>query len=737
MAPRWLIRLPPVAALALVAPAWICPAASAQPRSSRTVLTVHWSSEDYPSTPVVDAAIRKVLLSRNDAPVDYFAEYLESDRFPDEDATLAFRDYIRRKYQGRHIDVVLAITDPALQFVLQHRTELFPDAPIVVATSSSLDTNRAGAGLTGVAWRAADAETLELALSLHPSTERVFVVAQALTGGYLAGVRAALAGFATRVALTYVTEPSVPRLIAAIHAVPPRSLILFIRYSQEDPGSVLFPQEVVQMVAEASPVPVYVSTDSHVGTGAVGGVVRQASAIGTRIGEIAREVLDGRRAQDIPLEAVPALPVFDWRQVQRWGINPSLLPPRSELLYRVPTAWELYRWYIVGALALVALQGLMIASLVVQRSRRRDVEARNSAILRAMPDAMLLLTRDGMFVDSHMSDKSQLEEEPDALRGRHLRDVLPRDVASAFEERFVRLASGEVPTRLEYALRTPEGERQYEARLVASGHDHVLAVVRDITERKHAEHQLHTLQDQLAQASRLTALGEFAASIAHEVRQPLTAILSSARASLRFLSSGSTTEAREALSYVIDAGKRADEVIERNRELFRSHTVRKEPLDINRVVLDATAMASPRIESGRVSLITSLAEGLPTVGGDPIQLHHVLLNLIGNAIDAMDTTDPAARRLEITTALASSGTVQVSVRDNGVGFDPADIPKMFTLSYTTKAAGTGVGLSISRSIVEAHGGQLWAEQNPTRGATFSFTVPALAELPAARQQVAS
>src|SRR5262245_24293309 len=452
MAPRWLIRLPPVAALALVAPAWICPAASAQPRSSRTVLAVHWSSEDYPSTPIVDAAIRKVLLSRDDAPVDYFTEYLESDRFPQEDATLAFRDYLRRKYRGRRIDAVLAITDPALQFVLQHRAELFPDAPVIVATSSAPDTTRAGAGLTGVAWRAADSETLELALNLHPSTERVFVVAQALTGGYLAGVHAALSGFANRVELTYISERSVPRLIAAIEAVPPRSLILFIRYSQEDPGNVLFPQEVVRMVAEAAPVPVYVSTDSHVGTGAVGGVVRQAAAIGTRVGEMAREVLDGRRAQDIPFEHVPALPVFDWRQVQRWGIDHSLLPRGSEILYRVPTAWELYRWYIVGALALVAVQGLTIAALVVQRSRRRDVEARNSAILRAMPDAMLLLSRDGMFVDYHTSDESQLGALPTAIRGRHLGEVFPRDVAAAFEERFVRLVSGQLPARLEYAL---------------------------------------------------------------------------------------------------------------------------------------------------------------------------------------------------------------------------------------------------------------------------------------------
>src|SRR5262249_39686913 len=127
---------------------------------------------------------------------------------------------------------------------------------------------------------------------------------------------------------------------------------------------------------------------------------------------------------------------------------------------------------------------------------------------------------------------------------------------------------------------------------------------------------------------------------------------------------------------------------------------------------------------------------LPVVGGDRLQLHQVLLNLIGNAIDAMDTIDPASRRLKISTVLESSGGVQVSVRDNGVGLGSVDVQKMFTMSYTTKAAGTGVGLSISRSIVEAHEGKLWAEQDGARGATFSFTIPALGTSPAAQQRIA-
>jgi signal transduction histidine kinase len=375
MALRW-ITWPAAFTLAVLATAWISPTVTAQRRSPQNVLAIHWSSEDFPSTPVVDGAIRKALLSRANAPVDYFTEYLESDRFPAKDASLAFRDYVRRKYHGRRIDVMLAVTDPALQFLLEHRAELFPEAPIVVASNStpSAEAQRAGAGLTGVTSRVADAQTLELALKLHPSTERVFVVARRPAEGYLDEVKAGLAGLARSVEFVYIGEQSVSRLITAIQAVPARSLILYMGFSQEDAGSVMFPDDVVRMVAQASPVPVYVSADSYVGTGVVGGVARVAQAIGTRLGEIACQVLDGARAQDIPIERIPSRPVFDWRQVRRWGIAPSHLPPGSDIRFREPTAWETYRWYIIGTIIVVAAQLLLITGLLAQRARRQRAE---------------------------------------------------------------------------------------------------------------------------------------------------------------------------------------------------------------------------------------------------------------------------------------------------------------------------------------------------------------------------
>ena len=175
MRPRTAFRRLPVVALAFLAPVLLCPTASAQSRPVKTVLTVHWSSEDFPTNLITDGAIRQVLLSRPGAPVDYYAEYLESDRFPEKETSVALRDYIRRKYRGRAIDLVIANSEPSLQFVLAHREELFPGAPVVFSSTTAppSGSRRTGAGLTGVVIGVAYRDTLELALKLHPSTERV------------------------------------------------------------------------------------------------------------------------------------------------------------------------------------------------------------------------------------------------------------------------------------------------------------------------------------------------------------------------------------------------------------------------------------------------------------------------------------------------------------------------------------------------------------------------------------
>ena len=298
---------------------------------------------------------------------------LESESFPAEDASLALRDYIHRKYGGRRIDVVVASADPALEFVLRFRPELFPDAAVVYRGVAPVDPalREAGAGLTGIRTSENLADSLRLALTLHPATERVLVVAQAPSVKLQESLRAAL-GVAA-VTVDVLTEASLPRLIAAIRAAPSRSVILYVRYSQQAPNF-LIPSDVARMVAEASPVPVYGASDLYIGSGVIGGAVYRTRRLGTRMGQMASQILDGARPQDIPIEEEAVEAVFDWRQLQRWGISESQLPAGSEILFRQPGVWELYRAYILSGALIVIVQSALIGGLMLQRVRRRRTE---------------------------------------------------------------------------------------------------------------------------------------------------------------------------------------------------------------------------------------------------------------------------------------------------------------------------------------------------------------------------
>ena len=347
----------------------------APPRAAKTVLAIHWGPPDFPVSPGVNEAIRESLATY-DGPIDYFAEYLESDRIATEDATQALADYIRQKYRGRRIDLVLAIADPALRFVLDRRTELFPDTPIVysgVAIPADGVRTTYG-GLTAVMRGIAYGETLRLALDLQPATERVFVIARRPDRQTVESVRAELLEFSESVPLTFLDQETVPDLLAAVKTLPPRSVVLYVFFTPDDRGFLPDSGTIAAQVVEASPVAVYGTNENYIGSGVVGGVVRGSRATGTRMGEMALQILNGTSARDIPVENARLVPTIDWRQLQRWGIDASRLPAGSNIQFRTATAWESYRRYIMGALAVVAAQLLLIAGLLVQRARRRRAE---------------------------------------------------------------------------------------------------------------------------------------------------------------------------------------------------------------------------------------------------------------------------------------------------------------------------------------------------------------------------
>jgi PAS domain S-box-containing protein len=248
----------------------------------------------------------------------------------------------------------------------------------------------------------------------------------------------------------------------------------------------------------------------------------------------------------------------------------------------------------------------------------------------------------------------------------------------------------------------------------------------DVTQRRRAEEARLDAQNQLAHVHRVTAMGQLAASIAHEVNQPIAATVTNAQAALRWLDRrpADLEEVRQALARIAKDGHRAAEVIDEIRALIKKAPPRKDRLEINGAIHEVITLTRGEAVKNGVSVQTELMDGLPLIEGDRVQLQQVILNLIINAFEAMSGISEGVRELLISTRKAESDGVLVAVRDSGPGLAPATLERLFESFYTTKPGGLGLGLSICRSIIEAHGGRLWARANVPCGAIFQFTVPA-------------
>jgi C4-dicarboxylate-specific signal transduction histidine kinase len=248
-------------------------------------------------------------------------------------------------------------------------------------------------------------------------------------------------------------------------------------------------------------------------------------------------------------------------------------------------------------------------------------------------------------------------------------------------------------------------------------------IIRDVTERKRAEEALHQAQMELAHVTRVATLGELTTSIAHEVNQPLAAMVNSASACMRWLAAQNLEKARQSALRIVADGQRAGDIITQIRALAQKTPPYKDWLDVNETIQEVIALARSEIQRNGVALATQLSEHVPVVLADRIQLQQVILNLMMNAIEAMRGVSAGPRVLEVSSECGAATEVVIAVRDSGPGFAPQHLDRLFDAFYTTKAHGLGLGLAISRRIIEAHGGRLWATANTPHGAVVQFTVP--------------
>jgi signal transduction histidine kinase len=596
----------------------LCGGAAPAAEAPAQIVTLSATDPYLPAFVVIEHAAREAILAGAGRNVAFHVETLDMLRFPRAQLEREALALLGKKYRGLKVDAVVAVETTALDFAERYGSELWPGAAIVYHSVPlrALSGRTLGPRTTGVPVRYEVAPTLELALRLRPGTRRIVAVGgssefdRALQG--LA--RAALEGVVGRVAVEYLFDASLAEARAAVGALPPDAIVLYLSMFRDRTGRQFVPRDALSRLAEASSAPIFSIFDTYLGAGTVGGSMTTFEAQGRRAGELVARVLRGESPAELGIQP-PVAPgcIADWRQLRRWGIDAGLVPADCDVRFREPGAWERYRWQIVGALALILAQMALIAALLFQRRRRQTAE---SAV------------------------------------------------------------------------------------------------------------QQHRVE--LAHAGRLAVAGELTAAIAHEVNQPLGAILANVDAAEMLLDSGAarTGELREILADVRRDDLRASEVIRRLRTLLAGHETARERVDLNDTVAVVFRLLAAESKRRRVELVAELETALPGVCGDRVHLQQVLLNLVMNAMDAMADTRETARRVTVRTALRSDGSIEVAVSDHGHGVTADQIPKLFDSFFTTKRRGMGLGLSIARSIVEAHGGRIWAEPGSREGATFRFTLPA-------------
>jgi len=370
-----------------------------------------------------------------------------------------------------------------------------------------------------------------------------------------------------------------------------------------------------------------------------------------------------------------------------------------------------------------------IAGVAIEHQRALEAlsrsEERNRAILRAIPDWMFILDANGVFLDFHAKDPDKLLITPEAFLGKQIQDVLPPVIANPLMAAIGGALAADEPQKFEYAIESDQTQRFYEACVVRCDRNRILSIVRDISDRKDAEMDAHIQRRELAHLSRVATLGELSGAIAHELSQPISAVLINAYAAKRLLAEEplNLAEIRATIEDIISNDKRAGAVMERLRTLLKKGVIAFEALDLNDVARDVLDLTRSDFLTRRISVTTELDASIPRINGDRVQLQQVILNLILNACESMSANDPAERRLTVSTTL-DDGFVHIAISDRGVGIPEDRRAVVFEPFVTFREQGLGLGLAISRSIVLAHDGQILAESNADRGATFRCLFPA-------------
>jgi PAS domain S-box-containing protein len=344
-------------------------------------------------------------------------------------------------------------------------------------------------------------------------------------------------------------------------------------------------------------------------------------------------------------------------------------------------------------------------------------------IWNVLQDLLVITDAEGKYISVNPAWTTVLGWSEADLLG-HIPELLihPDDREKSWINRF---AMGQRASRFENRLRHRNGTYRWFSWVAVRDRDRIYAAARDITEIKRAEDDLRISLQEIGRADRQTTMSEMTASIAHEINQPLSAIVTNGQAGLRWLAQTTPNfdEVRNALKRIVDDGQRAGEVISGIRAMFGQTRREKEAVRINDLICDVLALVHANLEKQDVALQMELSSGISEIAADRVQLKQVLLNLCNNAVEAMGSVSERPRVLSVKSQALEPDDILVLVGDSGEGIDPKNLGRIFDAFFTTKASGMGMGLAICRSIIEAHGGRLWASPGTVHGTVFYVTLP--------------
>jgi PAS domain S-box-containing protein len=675
------------------------------------------------------------------AAVDLFAEFLDAVRFPQPGQSAAMEDFLRDRHRDTPPVAWIALGPQALDFLMERRDSLFPGTPIVFGGMDveQLASQANTADTADMAGRPMDwslAPLLERLPKMRPQVRRVLLVSGAADFDRARHEQALIQTepFKRRYLIESSLGEPLDVLMERVSKLPADSLVIYLTYFRTPDGSTLLPRTVARWLAEKSRVPVLCSYETYLGTGVLGGAMVPFVEEGRAIGEIARRVVEGEDADSIGiLPAGKPRWIIDERAMRRHGWTARGLPAGAEIRYRKPSLWEAHRLAVLAGVSALLLQSALIIGLLAARARQRRAEnekqlseSKFSKVFAASPVSISIIRQsDGRIVDANPAWERTTGVARDQALGRtHLE--LGFGFEGSGEPRYLEyLASGKPLRDFEQRLRMPDGT----SRLLSVSTELVqlhggpcyISMAKDITEVQEAEEARLKLQ----QASRLGMLGELTASIAHEVNQPLGAILSNADAAAMLMEQPQPPldEIREILSDIRRDDMRASEVIRHVRSMVASGGTQCVPLDPGGLVRGVAAMVRHDCRRRSIALDCEIADNLPAIRGEKVRIEQVMLNLLLNAMDSLEEAEPSKRRIRMAAGLTDGSMVDISVADTGPGISPDLIGRIFENFFTTKNEGMGLGLALSRSIAESHGGQLLAGNNPGGGACFHLILP--------------